>query len=234
MKARILSAAPGSGAVWFLVVLSLGGLILLANWPKVREMQMEAKESTAKQCIKAFREAALAFYSDQKRFPVDGTEGVRHPEGGFAKGPDGRELSPGQTTLGDLLMAGGYLEQVYFPSRHKPEPGGWIRGQERWPEIRAMRTEDLANKLVSRPPFASAESATVVVLLTLPGLTQEEAAFWKRKLDRFVSADAATRSDTQLLKMGLAGAPLAMGDLRFVADSNETGIYTGFLYLAHE
>lgn len=234
MKALIRQAAPGSGAVWFLVILSLGGLILLTNWPKIREMQLEAKESTAKRCVKAFREAALAFYSDKKHFPVDGTEGVRHPDGGFTRGPDGRELSPSQTTLGDLLLAGGYLGEVYFPSRHKPEPGGWIRGQERWPEIRAMRTEDLANKLASRPPFASAESATVVVLLTLPGLSLEEAAFWKRKLDRFVSPDAATRSDAQLLKMGLAGAPLAMGDLRFVEDPNEKGIYTGFLYLAHE
>lgn len=234
MKALVRQAAPSSGAVWFLVILSLGGLILLANWPRIREMQLEAKESTGKRCVKAFGEAALAFYSDKKHFPIDGTEGVRHPVGGFTKGSDGRELSPSQTTLGDLLLAGGYLGEVYFPSRHKPEPGIWIRGQERWPEIRALRTEDLEAKLTAKPPFASAASASVVVILTLPGLSQEEAAFWKRKLDRFVSPEAATRSDAHLLKMGLAGAPLAMGDLRFVAHPDNPGIYTGYLYLAHE
>lgn len=228
------SSRRGSVAVWLLGLLALGAAILLANWPKIRELQLEAKESTAKRCVKAFREAAVAFYSDKKHFPVDGTEGLRHPGGGFVRGPDGRELSPGQTTLGDLLLAGGYLGEVYFPSRHKPQPGAWVRGQECWPEIRAARVEDLGIKLASQPPFASAGSSTVVVILTIPGLNQEEAAFWKRKLDRFVSPDAANRSDAQLLKMGLAGSPLAMGDLRFVADGAEVGLYTGFLYLAHE
>ena len=54
----------------------------------------------------------------------------------------------------------------------------------------------------------------------------------KRALDPLSPAEEK-RSDTQILRLGLAGSPLAKGDVRFTQDDS-FGIFTAWIYLTHD
>jgi hypothetical protein len=55
---------------------------------------------------------------------------------------------------------------------------------------------------------------------------------FKRALDPLSPAEEK-RSDTQILRLGLAGSPLAKGDVRFTQDDS-FGIFTAWIYLTHD
>ena len=222
----------GSAPVWLLAGLALAVGIGVAGWPQIRKMQQDAIVSSIRQGVKVFRDACTSFYAKEAKFPPDGTEGVRHPEGGFVRAAEGRDLSPAATTFGDVLTAGGYLAEIRLPFGGQPEKNAWYRGQEIWPEIRAVPVGELEEKLKSKRPFQSAASATTVVVLTVPGLELGQAALLKRSLDP-LSPNEINRSDTQLLRLGLAGSPLAKGDVRFTEEES-FGIFTAWIYLAHD
>ena len=230
---KTLRGHPGGSApVWLLAGLALAVGIGALGWPWLRQMQQDAIISSTRQGVKGFRDACTSFYAKQAKFPPDGTEGVRHPEGGFVRAAEGRDLSPAVTTFGEILVAGGYLPEIRFPFGGQPELNGWYRGQEIWPEIRALPVAELEERFKSKRPFQSASSATTVVVLTVPGLELGQAALLKRALDPLSPAEEK-RSDTQLLRLGLAGSPLAKGDVRFTQDDS-FGIFTAWIYLAHD
>jgi len=228
----VRQGSRGSAAVWLLVGLTMAVVLGVVAWPQIRKMQQDAKASSVRQGVKVFRDACTSFYAKENKFPADGTEGVRHPDGGYQRAAEGRELAPAVTTFGDILVARGYLPEVRFPFGGQPELNGWSRGQETWPEIRAVPMAELEEKFKSQRPFQSATSATTVVILTVPGLELGQAALLKRSLDP-LSPNELGRSDTQLLRLGLAGSPLAKGDVRFTADES-FGIFTAWIYLAHD
>jgi hypothetical protein len=221
----------GSAPIWLLAGLALAVGIGALGWPWIRQMQQDAIVSSTRQGVKMFRDACTSFYAKQAKFPPDGTEGVRHPEGGYVRAPEGRDLAPVATTFGDILVATGYLPEIRFPFGGQPELNGWYRGQEIWPEIRALPVAELQEKFKSKHPFQSASSATTVVVLTVPGLELGQAALLKRALDP-LSPGEEQRSDTQILRLGLAGSVLAKGDVRFTQDDS-FGIFTAWVYLAH-
>lgn len=222
----------GSAPVWLLAGLAMAVGIGVIGWPQIRKMQEDAIVSSVRKSVKLFRDACTSYYAKEAKFPPDGTEGVRHPEGGFVRAVEGRDLAPAATTFGDILTAGGYLAEIRLPFGGQPEKNGWYRGQEVWPEIRAVPVGELEEKLKSKRPFQSAASATTVVVLTVPGLELGQAALLKRSLDP-LSPNEMNRSDTQLLRLGLAGSPLAKGDVRYTEEA-ESGFFTGWIYLAHD
>lgn len=221
----------GSATVWLLAGLALAVGIGVAGWPQIRKMQQDAMVSTVRQGVKVLRDACTAFAARDSKFPADGTEGVRHPEGGYVRAAEGRDLIPAATTFGDILVARGYLEEIRFPYGGQPEMNAWQRGQEIWPEIRALPVAELEEKFKTKRPFQSAAAATTVVVLTVPGLELAQAAMLKRSLDP-LSPSESKRSDSQMIRLGLAGSPLAKGDVRFTEDPG-SGIFTAWIYLAH-
>ena len=222
----------GSAPTWLLAGLALAVGIGAFGWPWLRQMQQDAIISSARQGVKVFRNACTSFYAKQAKFPPDGTEGVRHPAGGYVRALEGRDLTPTATTFGDILVAGGYLPEIRFPYGGQTEMNGWYREQEIWPEIRALPVAVLEEKFKSKRPFQSASSAATVVVLTVPGLELGQAALFKRALDPLSPAEEK-RSDTQILRLGLAGSPLGKGDVRFTQDDS-FGIFTAWIYLTHD
>jgi len=228
-----MRGSSGLASVWLLAGFSLAVVAGLVGWPWIEAMQRQAILSTAKKNLQSFRTAATAYVAAHGRIPLDGTRGAPHPEGGYAKSSDGRELSAAESTFGDLLVAGGYLSEVRFPYGGRVQPGAWKRGQEIWPEVRAVAAEEISSRLKSRPPFQSAAGAGRIVLLTVPGLDLAQAAFLKRGLENEPLPAAAKESDALTLKLGLAGSPRAGGDIRFVQDP-DSGAYTAFVYILGE
>jgi len=220
-------------SVWLLAGFSLAVAGALIAWPWIEGLQQRAILSTAQKNLKSFRTATTAYVAAHGKIPLDGSQGALHPEGGYTKSPEGRELSAEESTFGDLLVAGGYLPDVRFPYGGRMQPGSWRRGQEIWPELRAVTVEEISSRLKSRPPFQSAAAAGRIVLLTVPGLDLAQAAFLKRGLETDPLPSRARDSDAQILKLGLAGSPRAMGDVRFVQDA-DSGAYTAFVYILGE
>lgn len=226
-------ASTGLASVWLLAGFSLAVVAGLVGWPWIEAMQQQAVLSTAKKNLKSFRTATTAYVAAHGRIPLDGTQGAPHPEGGYVKSSEGRELSPEESTFGDLLVAGGYLPEIRFPYGGRMQPGAWRRGQEVWPEIRAVAAEEIRTRLKSHPPFQGAAGAGRIVLLTVPGLDLAQAAFLKRGLENEPLPAAAKESDALTLKLGLAGSPRASGDIRFVQDP-DSGAYVAFIYILGE
>jgi type II secretory pathway pseudopilin PulG len=201
------------GSAWLIFGLVVAVVMGVLAWPKVQEASRKAKVDTVMSVVRTYQLACLSFYGRNGTYPLDGEEGVPDGRGGFLQLPDGRTLQPGNTTLGDILVHKGYLPPLSFPLGTPDNPVA----------IRALSAEVLVRKLGPGILFASAPTATKVVVLVVPDLPIESA----RKLMHLFQKDKNTESQSSgSSAQGPRDCRLFMHPTGDKADA--------YLYLAHE
>jgi len=205
--------SPGFGSAWLLLGLVFALILGALAWPKIQQAKEKAKIDTAVSIVRNYRLACLSYYSRRGTFPLDGEEGVADESGGFVRLPDGRTLDPSHTTMGDILVQQGYLEDISFPIGTQGEPVS----------IRALTAQALIKKVGEGPIFESAPIFTKAVILVVPHLSPEQANQLKMIFRKQKSGDRIENKSKSE----------PMDDCRLSFDQPQKKV-DAYIYLAHE
>jgi len=209
---RIVTSA-GSGSAWLIFGLAVAVVLGILAWPKIQEASRKAKMDTVASVVRTYRLACLSYYGRNGTYPIDGQEGIQDGTGEYLRLEDGRILDPANTTFGDILVQKGYLPPLTFP----------VDNEARSVAIRALSAEVLVRKLGPGILFASAPTATRVVILSVPDLSSDSGA----KLVEIFQQEKAG------LPGGGGKGEIPTGDCRLWPHPDGEKA-DAFIYLAHE
>lgn len=217
-RPKFLAASPGFGSAWLIFGLVMAIFFGVLAWPKIREASQKAKIDTVASLVRTYRLACLSYYSRKGTYPLDGQEGITDDRGQWIQMQNGRVLNPAETTFGDILIHEGYLSEITFP----------LAAGSGAPAIRSLSAEVLVRRLGKGILFASAPTATRVVVLTVPGLPMASA----RGLEEIFRKDRGP-GGSQGSSAETPSSEEVVGDCRSVPSQNGQQA-EAFIYLAHE
>ena len=239
-------------------VMAIIGILGAVVAPRVIDGIREGRVTQLAQNLGQWKSGADRYMQKQQRLPIDGATTATTQEGNPYVDPrTGAAVAPGQTSLGDWLLAQGLVSAINVPFGEQGDtraalPGGALTTPNSITGLTPLST--FAQIRCSEETEVAANSFTAtqtrdvphrVAYLAIPSVPLQEAAAIKQKIDGpFTAAGGAPINDTTLLADAVAGTTtsnviqaqreaLARGNCR-VGAGTTTGTFNLFVYITND
>jgi prepilin-type N-terminal cleavage/methylation domain-containing protein len=238
-------------------VLAIIGILASVVSPKVIEAIRDAKVTGVIANVNSARSAAATYYGRYNNYPVDGTRAAI--QAGTTNNwtrtyGDAALVSSNKATFGDIICAEGLLENIKSPlgvtSTNSTGMGDSaaithitntvVNGTNGFAFISCRTINNGSDTLGN---FTAAANATRTVFFVIPGVSMQEAASLKIKIDGPFSNDAYAGGASGLVSLAIspvASTPplIKNGNCRLSVASGTAGqagsTYNVFLYVAND
>ena len=235
-------------------VLAIIGILASVVSPKVIEAIRDAKVTGVIANVNAARSAAATYYGRYNNYPTDGTKAAI--QAGSTNNwtrtyGDAQTVGTTAATFGDILCAEGLLENVKSPlGCTGTNPPSIVQGQSHITNTVVNGTNGFAfitcRSITNSTPssnFTGAANATRTVYFVIPGVSMQEAASLKIKIDGPFANDAYSGGASGLVTASINGGasvpPLfANGNCRMSVATGTAGsmgsTYNMFVYVQND
>jgi len=238
-------------------VLAIIGILASVVSPKVIEAIRDAKVTGVIANVNAARTAASTYYGRYNNYPVDGTKAAIQ-QGTTANWTrtygNATVVASNEATFGDILCAEGLLENIKSPLGSTGTNGAGIYTPGTLAHVTNtavngtngfafIACRSVTNGTNVSGNFTGAANATRTVFFAIPGVSMQEAASLKIKLDGPFANDAYSGGASGLVSLCVnptATTPplIANGNCRLSVATGTAGAagstYNVFLYIAND
>lgn len=254
MKLTKIHSSSAFTLIEMIGVLAIIGILASVVSPKVIEAIRDAKVTGVIANVNAARSAAATYYGRYNNYPVDGTKAAI--QAGSSNNwvrtyGDAQTVASNAATFGDILCAEGLLENVKSPlGCTGTNPPAIVPGQIHVTNRAINGTNGFAfitcTAITNSTPeanFTGAANATRTVYFVIPGVSMQEAASLKIKLDGPFANDAYAGGASGLVSAAINGGasvpPLIKnGNCRMTVATGAAGqmgsTYNVFVYVQND